>query len=154
MLTKIRRQDDPHNLKRFLSAQNQIIKGVRVIDRACNELLEGRKKTHWMWFVFPQIAGLGGSEISRKFAIASLEEARAYLRHEVLGPRLFECVGLVNKIKGQSIRMIFKDPDDMKFRSCVTLFAHATVDNKIFYSSLTKFFGGELDRRTVMYLRR
>ena len=105
-----------------------------------------------MWFIFPQIQGLGYSELARKFAIGSQEEARAYLSHPVLGPRLRECTGLVNAIKGRSIEQIFGYPDDMKFRSSMTLFSIVAVDNQVFNDALQKYFEGQADPRTLELL--
>ncbi len=111
--------EDPFNLQRFVEAQEP------VFGQVCAELRRGRKRTHWMWFVFPQIAGLGRSWLASEFAVSSRGEAAAYLNHPVLGPRLRECTRLVNLIEGCRIEQIFGYPDDMKFRSCMTLFAHA-----------------------------
>ncbi len=102
-----------------------------------------------MWFVFPQIQGLGHSPMARRFALASRTEAKAYLLHPVLGPRLRECVRLVNEVQGRGIGEIFGAPDDLKFRSSMTLFAHATADNQIFMDALRKYFGGEYDPLTL-----
>src|SRR6188472_207148 len=115
--------DDPYDLQRFVDAQNP------VYHRVCSELRDGRKRTHWLWFVFPQLAGLGSSQPARKFAISSLAEATAYLAHPILGPRLVECTVLVNELEDRSIEQIFGYPDDLKFRSSMTLFAHATAGN-------------------------
>jgi uncharacterized protein (DUF1810 family) len=139
--------DDPYNLKRFVVAQFAVFDDVR------SELREGRKKSHWMWFVFPQLKGLGASETARTFAISGLEEARAYLTHPVLGPRLRECCELVNRVEGRSAHEIFGDPDDMKFRSCLTLFAAAAPAEALFTQGLEKYFRGEQDERTVTGLR-
>ncbi len=136
-------EDDPHNLQRFLDAQNS------VFAQACSELRAGRKRSHWMWFIFPQIQGLGYSPLAQKFAIASLEEAKAYLDHPILGARLRECCRLVNLVEGRSIEEIFGYPDDLKFRSSMTLFAHATSDDQIFKATLEKYFNGELDKLTL-----
>lgn len=111
--------NDPHGLGRFVEAQEPVYTHVRT------ELEAGCKRTHWMWFVFPQLRGLGASPTSRRFAIASLAEARAYLEHPLLGPRLLECTRLVNAVEGRTLTEIFGSPDDLKFRSCVTLFAAA-----------------------------
>jgi uncharacterized protein (DUF1810 family) len=138
--------DDPYNLKRFVDAQNPVYEQVR------SELKQGRKRTHWMWFVFPQIAGLGSSHTARKYAIASLDEARAYLNHPVLGPRLVECTQFVNQAHAHSIDEIFGYPDDLKFRSCMTLFARATADNHVFRQALETYFGGEADPQTEALL--
>lgn len=127
----------------FLAAQAPVIAEVEA------ELARGRKQTHWMWYIFPQLAGLGHSAMSQKYAIASLEEAAAYLRHPVLGPRLRHCTALVNGVEGRSIHEIFGSPDDMKFHSAMTLFARATPDNAEFRAALAKYFGGEEDGKTL-----
>lgn len=130
-------------LERFVQAQEP------VIERVLTELRAGRKSSHWMWFVFPQIRGLGSSPTAQRFAIASRTEAEAYLRHPVLGPRLRECTQLVNAIEGRSPEEIFGYPDNLKFRSSMTLFAHVTPDNQAFLDALRKYFGGEYDPRTL-----
>ena len=135
--------NDPYNLHRFLSAQAPLIAQVRT------ELRAGKKSSHWMWFVFPQIAGLGRSEMAQRFAIASLDEARAYLAHHILGPRLKECTSLVLAVEGRSIAEIFGTPDDLKFHSSMTLFARAAPQEQVFKDALQKYFGGEEDRATV-----
>jgi len=135
--------DDPFNLRRFVDAQE------RVFDQVCSELRNGRKRSHWMWYIFPQIKGLGYSAISVKYSISSLEEAKAYLDHPILGPRLRECTRLVNQIDGRAIEDIFGYPDDMKFHSSVTLFARATPDNAIFRDALQKYFSGQPDQLTL-----
>ena len=127
---------DPFDLKRFVEAQDV------VWDDVCRELAAGRKQSHWMWFVFPQIAGLGFSPISEHYAIASLDEARAYLAHPVLGPRLRRCTELVNAVDGRTIGQILGSPDDLKFRSSMTLFAEAADDNAVFREALAKYYGG------------
>ena len=132
-------EKDPHNLQRFVDAQN------RVFAEVCSELREGRKRGHWMWFIFPQLQGLGYSPMAQRFAISSLEEARAYLKHPILGPRLRECCRLVTLIQDSPIEEIFSDPDHMKFRSSMTLFAHATPEKQIFTSALDKYFKGGFD---------
>jgi len=137
---------DHYNLRRFVDAQNPVFEDVR------SELRRGHKETHWIWFIFPQIRGLGHSPMSEEFAIGSLDEAAAYLNHAVLGPRLRECARLVNSVDGRSIRQIFGFPDDLKFRSCMTLFARATEDNQVFNDALRKYFGGEPDQRTLARL--
>ena len=134
---------DPYGLQRFVDAQNP------VYDKVCSELRDGRKKSHWMWFVFPQIEGLGSSPMARKFAISSLAEAAAYLEHPVLGPRLTECTRLVNLIEGRPIEQIFGRPDDLKFRSSMTLFARASADNQVFVDALQRHFNGEFDPATL-----
>ena len=122
------------------------------MDRVLAELRAGRKSSHWMWFVFPQIRGLGQSPMARQFAIASRAEAEAYLGHPILGPRLRECTRLVNAVAGRGIGEIFGSPDDLKFRSSMTLFAHATSDNGIFVEALAKYFGGAEDPLTLQKL--
>ena len=116
------------------------------------ELRAGRKRSHWIWFVFPQLRGLGRSPTAERFGISSLSEARAYLGHEVLGPRLRECTQLVNAIEGSSVEAIFGWPDNLKVRSSMTLFARATDDNAEFVELLDKFYGGEQDPATVALL--
>ncbi|MGB8209525.1 MAG: DUF1810 domain-containing protein, partial [Mycobacterium sp.] len=113
---------DPFDLQRFVDAQ------ARVYPTVLGELRVGRKRSHWIWFIFPQFAGLGSSPTAARYAISSLDEARAYLRHELLGPRLHECTQLVNAVQGRSIGEIFGSPDDLKVRSSMTLFARATQD--------------------------
>ncbi len=135
--------NDTHNLQRFVDAQN------RVFEQVCLELRDGHKKGHWMWFIFPQIKGLGHSPMAEEFAISSRREAKAYLKHPVLGPRLRECCGLLALIEGRSIQQILGFPDDIKLRSSMTLFAHATSDNQVFVDLLTKYFRGEFDRLTL-----
>jgi uncharacterized protein (DUF1810 family) len=133
------------DLQRFVDAQ------ARVIDRVRAELKAGAKQSHWMWFVFPQIKGLGHSETARRYALRSLDEARAYLAHPVLGPRLRECTRLVLAVSGKAIGDIFAAPDDLKFRSAMTLFAHATAE-PVFRQALDKYFAGEEDTETVKRL--
>jgi len=134
---------DPYDLQRFVDAQNP------VYDRVRAELQEGRKRSHWMWFIFPQIAGLGSSPLARRFAISSLSEAAAFLEHPILGPRLAECTRLFNLIEGRSIEQIFGRPDNLKFRSSMTLFARASADNQVFVDALQKHFDGESDPATL-----
>jgi uncharacterized protein (DUF1810 family) len=131
------------NLARFLDAQ------APIIERALEELRAGRKSSHWMWFVFPQIRGLGRSATARRFAIASRAEAEAYLRDPVLGPRLRECTRAVIALEDRRIDEIFGYPDSLKFRSSMTLFAHASADNDVFLEALRKYFGGEEDALTL-----
>jgi uncharacterized protein (DUF1810 family) len=135
--------DDPYSLQRFLDAQ------APVYERVLGELRAGRKRSHWMWFVFPQIAGLGQSEMARRYAISSLAEAKAYLEHPVLGARLRECTELVNKVDGPSIEEIFGYPNDLKFHSSMTLFARAADDDNVFDAALRKYFGGAEDCQTL-----
>lgn len=141
-----RNRADPYNLRRFLDAQDPVFGEV------CSELRRGLKESHWIWFIFPQITGLGRSATAEEFAIGSLDEARAYLAHPVLGPRLRDCTRLVNSVEGRSIHQIFGFPDDLKFRSCMTLFARATEDNQVFNDALRKYFGGEQDELTLARL--
>ncbi len=137
---------DFYDLQRFVDAQNPVFEQARA------ELLEGRKQSHWMWFIFPQLRGLGHSPMAIKFAISSGEAAEAYLKHPVLGPRLRECTRLVNLVEGRSIKEIFGFPDDLKFRSSMTLFASVTSDNQVFKDALQKYFAGDLDRLTAEQL--
>jgi len=141
-------KNDRHNLQRFVDAQSPVFEEV------CSELQEGRKRGHWMWFIFPQIEGLGYSPLARKFAISSREEAEAYLNHPILGPRLRHCTRLITLVEGRSIDQIFGEPDDRKFHSSMTLFANATSDNQLFRDALDKYFGGEPDRLTLERLDR
>ncbi len=134
---------DPHNLERFVAAQ------AAVYEEVCAELRAGRKRSHWMWFIFPQIAGLGGSAMAVRYAIASREEAAAYLAHPVLGPRLRECTALVLQVEGRAIDEILGEIDAMKFRSSMTLFAHAAEENRLFLDALQKYFAGQADPLTL-----
>jgi uncharacterized protein (DUF1810 family) len=120
-----------------------------VYDTVVAELCGGRKLSHWIWFIFPQLAGLGRSPTAVRYAISSMDEARAYLAHDVLGPRLRACTRLVNRIDGRSIDEIFGWPDTLKVRSSMTLFAHATDDNDEFVALLRKYYRGEEDRVTA-----
>ena len=138
---------DPYNLNRFVKAQDPVFEQVLA------ELGEGRKQSHWMWFIFPQIRGLGHSCTAIEFAISSREEAEAYLQRPILGPRLRQCTQLVLDVEGRPIEDIFGYPDHLKFRSSMTLFAHATQDNQIFKAALEKYFGGEPDRLTLERLQ-
>jgi len=134
---------DPYNLNHFLDAQE------RVYDTVLNELRAGRKSSHWIWFIFPQIAGLGHSSMAQQFAIASLDEAKAYLQHPTLGPRLKACTQLVLDVNGRSAEEIFGYPDHLKFRSCMTLFLTAATDNTLFNNALLKYFDGKPDQSTL-----
>jgi uncharacterized protein (DUF1810 family) len=129
-------EPDPFNLERFVVAQAPLIDQVR------RELDSGRKASHWMWFVFPQIEGLGFSAMAQRYAIRSLDEARAYLAHPVLGPRLADCTARVNAVEGRSAHDIFGSPDDLKFHACMTLFDAASSDISPFGTALRRFFGG------------
>lgn len=136
---------DPFDLERFLRAQNPVFRDV------LGELARGRKQTHWMWFVFPQVAGLGFSAMSQRYAIGSRAEAEAYLAHPVLGPRLIECTRLVLAVDGRTINAILGAPDDSKFRSSMTLFG-AVSDEPVFDEALAKYFAGERDGATLEIL--
>ncbi len=136
-------KNDLYNLQRFVDAQSQVFENV------CAELREGFKSGHWMWFIFPQIEGLGSSNLARQFAISSRDEAEAYLIHPILGPRLRHCTRLISLVEGRSIDKIFGYPDDLKFHSSMTLFANATSDNQVFKDALHKYFGDEQDRLTL-----
>ena len=133
-------------LRRFVDAQ------APVYATACAELAAGRKRTHWMWFVFPQLVGLGSSPTARFFAIASRAEALAYWRHPLLGPRLKQCAGLVMAQAGKSAHEIFGSPDDLKLHSCMTLFAAVAPEEPAFKAVIDRFFGGEPDPRTLALL--
>jgi uncharacterized protein (DUF1810 family) len=133
-------------LSRFVDAQHE------VYDNALSELRSGRKTSHWMWFVFPQFAGLGTSEASRLYAIKSIAEAHAYLQHPILGPRLMECAEAVLSIPGRSVRDIFGSPDDMKLKSCMTLFASISSAESVFDKVLDYYYNGERDSRTLRLL--
>ena len=139
---------DPHGLDRFVSAQNQ----ADTFATAVGELRAGHKRSHWMWFVFPQIAGLGHSPMSRTYAISSLEEARAYLAHPVLGPRLIECACILAELEGRTAQEIFGGIDEIKLRSSMTLFAHADPGNPVFGRVLDVYFGGAPDDATERLL--
>ena len=134
---------DGHNLQRFLAAQAPSYNTVLA------ELRAGRKSSHWIWFIFPQIAGLGHSAMAQQFAIASLDEAKAYLQHPVLGRRLRECTQIVLNVNGRSAEEIFPYPDNLKFRSCMTLFLTAATDNTLFKDALHKYFDGKPDQSTL-----
>jgi uncharacterized protein (DUF1810 family) len=138
---------DPFNLDRFITAQAEVYPQVLA------ELIAGRKRGHWIWFIFPQMKGLGRSAQSEYYGIGSLEEAAAYARHPLLGPRLVECTQLVNQIEGLAIHEILGPPDDLKFRSSMTLFAHAADDATVFNDALKKYFNGETDPLTLKLLR-
>jgi uncharacterized protein (DUF1810 family) len=134
---------DPHGLQRFLDAQRGVYAQVEA------ELRAGRKESHWMWYIFPQIEGLGQSAMAQKYAISSVAEATDYLNHPELGRRLRECTRLVTAIKGRSIEDIFGYPDYLKFQSSMTLFAHATKDNEVFMDALKKYYRSEFDQKTI-----
>ena len=138
---------DSFNLQRFIDAQNPVFETVTA------ELASGKKRTHWMWFIFPQLEGLGRSETARLYAIGSVAEARAYLDHAILGDRLRVLTALVNGLEGRSVEQIFGYPDDLKFHSSMTLFAHSARDKNPFEDAINRYFGGEPDRGTVERLR-
>jgi uncharacterized protein (DUF1810 family) len=148
-------EKDRYNLERFVEAQ------AGVYAQACAELRAGRKRSHWMWFVFPQIRGLGSSETAVRYAISGREEARAYLEHPVLGPRLRECAGIVVGVEGKSVEEIFGYPDDLKFHSSMTLFDRAvalsgevgSASERVFHEALKKYFGGKMDQATLARLK-
>ncbi|WP_434647347.1 DUF1810 domain-containing protein [Pseudomonas sp. D1-2] len=137
---------DPYNLARFVDAQHP------VFSRVMDELRAGRKTSHWMWFIFPQLRGLGRSEMASRFAISGLAEARAYLQHDVLGPRLESSVEAVLQHSDVSAERIFGSPDDMKFRSCLTLFVSAQSGSSLYQQALDQFYSGEPDRKTLALL--
>lgn len=139
---------DPFDLKRFVDAQ------AAVYGNVVGELRDGRKRSHWMWFVFPQLRGLGGSPTAVHYGISSLDEARAYLGHALLGPRLRECTRLVTGVQGRSAAQIFGSPDDLKLCSSMTLFAHATEDDADFVAVLEKYYDGRQDELTLKRLGR
>jgi uncharacterized protein (DUF1810 family) len=141
-------ETDRYHLQRFLDAQASCFAQVR------SELAAGQKRSHWMWFIFPQIRGLGSSSMAQRFAIASLDEARAYLMHPVLGNRLRDCTALVNAVQGRSIGDIFGYPDDLKFHSSVTLFTQASDSpGHVFADALGKYFDGVPDQATIDLLQ-
>ncbi|HEU5359403.1 MAG TPA: DUF1810 domain-containing protein [Gemmatimonadales bacterium] len=138
--------DVPYDLDRFVEAQ------AESYERALAEIRGGRKRTHWMWYVFPQHAGLGMSEMSRRYAISGLDEARAYLAHPVLGPRLVACAEAALAIEDRSAHEVFGSPDDLKLRSCATLFAAAGPPGSVFERLLDRYWKGERDPATVRLL--
>jgi uncharacterized protein (DUF1810 family) len=138
--------EDPFDLARFLSAQ------AGVYPQVLAELGAGLKRSHWIWFIFPQMKGLGFSSHSQFYGIGSLEEARAYWRHPVLGPRLEECTILVNLVQKTPIERILGSPDELKFRSSMTLFSRAAPDTAVFSQALDKYFGGKFDQLTLELL--
>jgi uncharacterized protein (DUF1810 family) len=144
----VRQGTDPFELERFVAAQDQ----GGTYEAAAAELRAGRKRSHWMWFVFPQIAGLGQSPISRRYAISSLDEAKAYVAHPVLGERLVECARILTGLRSRSAEEVFGGIDAMKLRSSMTLFARADPTNAAFQRVLDRFFDGEADRATERLL--
>jgi len=135
--------NDPYDLQRFVEAQSGCYEEV------CNELRAGRKKSHWMWFIFPQLQGLGSSPMAVRYAISSKQEAEAYLQNGILGPRLRQCTELVLRVEGRSVQQIFGSPDDLKFRSSMTLFANVGAENSVFQDALRKYFAGQPDPLTI-----
>jgi uncharacterized protein (DUF1810 family) len=134
---------DEYNLQRFIGSQDQVYAAV------LEELRAGEKRGHWMWYIFPQIKGLGHSVMAQQFAVTSQEEAKAYLEHPILGSRLRECTRLVLNVEGRSAEQIFYYPDNLKFRSCMTLFMDTTSGNNIFQEALLKYFEGQPDESTL-----
>ncbi len=132
-----------YNLQRFVDAQEPVYADV------CSELRAGQKQSHWIWFIFPQIAGLGRSDTAQRFAIGSVDEAATYLAHPILGPRLRECTRLTLEIEGRTAEEIFGSPDWMKFRSSMTLFAESADDDALFVAALETYFEGEPDEATL-----
>ena len=137
---------DPFNLERFLQAQ----RGVH--EQALAEIQDGQKSSHWMWFIFPQLDGLGSSPTAKRYAITSADEAKAYLREPVLGARLLQCAEATLQLQGLSAAEIFGYPDDMKLRSCATLFAHVSPPGSVFEKVLEKYFGRHPDEKTLQLL--
>jgi uncharacterized protein (DUF1810 family) len=134
---------DPYSLDRFVEAQ------ADAYEQALAEIRAGRKRSHWMWYVFPQLAGLGSSPMSVQYAIRDRHEAAAFLAHPILGPRLLECTEAVLQIEGRSALEIFGSPDDLKLRSCATLFAAVSPDRSVFHRLIDKYFDGRHDPRTI-----
>jgi len=139
---------DVYDFARFVDAQRVSY------DRALAEIANGEKRSHWMWYIFPQVAGLGASPISRKYALQSRSEAAAYLAHEILGPRLVACAEAALAVEGRSAREIFGSPDDLKLRSCATLFAQVAPAGSVFHRLLDQYFAGEPDESTLRILAR
>ena len=137
---------DPYDLQRFVDAQSHCFEQV------CRELSEGHKKSHWMWFIFPQLKGFGHSAMANRYAISSLQEAEAYLTHPILGPRLRHCTQLVTLVEDRTIQQILGIPDDLKFRSSMTMFANIATESKVFRDALQKYFAGMPDQRTLRIL--
>ena len=137
---------DPYNLGRFVEAQEEDY------EQALSEIGSGRKRSHWMWYMFPQFEGLGISWTSRRYSVKSVAEAEAYLAHPVLGPRLVECAEAALRIEGLSAIEIFGSPDDMKLRSCATLFACVSSEGSVFHRMIDKYFHGERDDRTLQLI--
>lgn len=145
-VTRNRDPGDPYDLNRFVEAQRDSH------EQALAEVRSGRKRTHWMWYVFPQLAGLGSSSMARRYAISGLPEARAYLGHPVLGPRLQACTEAALGVAERSAHEIFGSPDDLKLRSCATLFGQVSPPGSVFHRLLERFFGGAPDPETLRLL--
>lgn len=141
-------EDDIFSLHRFLIAQDHIY------EKALEELQHGKKRSHWMWFIFPQIEGLGKSSTAQFYSIKTIEEAQAYLNHPVLGNRLLECTKTILSVKNKSASQIFGFPDDLKLKSSLTLFASISLPNSLFYQALNQFFAGEQDEQTISLLEK
>ncbi len=146
MAAKPRSGVDPFNLDRFVQAQ------TGDYDQALSEVRAGRKRSHWMWYIFPQFAGLGSSSMAQQYAIQSVAEAHAYLDHPILGPRLIACCEAAVAVEGRSATEVFGSPDDMKLRSCATLFASITPADSIFERLLARYYGGERDAKTLQLI--
>jgi uncharacterized protein (DUF1810 family) len=138
---------DPYDLKRFVQAQ------ATSFEEALAEIKNGRKRSHWMWFIFPQFEGLGFSAMSKRYSIKTAAEAKAYLAHTLLGPRLTACTEALLGLEKKSAHEIFGFPDDMKLKSCATLFASVSPQGSVFHQLLTKYFQGESDSKTLQLLR-
>lgn len=138
--------DDPHDLNRFVLAQENDF------ERALSEIAGGKKRTHWMWYILPQFDGLAFSATSKHYAIKNIEEAKAYLRHPILGPRLLQCCEAVLRVKGKSAAEIFGSPDDIKLKSCATLFASVSQAGSVFERLLDQYYQGERDAKTLKLL--
>jgi len=139
-------EDDPYDLRRFIQAQ------AAIYPQALAEIRRGRKASHWMWYVFPQIEGLGFSETTQRYSIKSIDEAEEYLRHPVLGPRLVECAEAALQVEGRSAYEIFGSPDDQKLQSCATLFASVSPAGSVFHQLLEKYFRCQGDAKTLQLL--
>jgi len=144
--SKERRSDDPYNLNRFVQAQEANYQ------HALAELRGGKKRTHWMWYIFPQLDGLALSSTAKHYSIKSVEEAEAYLEHPILEPRLLECAEAIIHIEGRTATEIFGSPDDLKLRSCATLFAYVLPPGSVFDRLLKKYYGGGRDEKTLQLL--
>jgi uncharacterized protein (DUF1810 family) len=141
-------REDQFDLDRFVSAQRDSY------DAALSEVTKGQKRSHWMWYIFPQLRGLGHSSTSQLYGISGVDEAHAYLSHEVLGPRLIAVCEAALAVEGRSATEIFGKPDDMKLRSCATLFAHVSKTDSVFHKILNKYFHGNSDQRTLQLIAR